>query len=74
MPDKEIILRNFANTLKKKRLDQGLSIRELALRSDLEYSQVQRIEKGKVNFAITTLFAIAEGLNTNPSNLLEESK
>ena len=71
MTAKEKKLAKFAAHLKKLREDQGISIRELAVRSDLEYSQVQRIEKGMVNVALTTILALAEGLNVTPDNLLK---
>ncbi len=70
MTAKEKSLTKFAAHLISLREAQGISIRELAARSDLEYSQVQRIEKGKVNFAFTTLLALAEGLNVTPDTLL----
>ena len=71
MTQKDKILLKFAKHLTSLRLEQGISIRELASRSNLEYSQVQRIEKGKVNFAYTTLLALSEGLNISPSKLLD---
>ena len=71
MTDKEKVLTQFASNLKKLREEQGISIRELAVRSDLEYSQVQRIEKGKVNIALTTVVALAEGLGISPDALLK---
>jgi transcriptional regulator with XRE-family HTH domain len=71
MTEKEKVLTQFASNLKKLREVQGISIRELAVRSDLEYSQVQRIEKGKVNIALTTVVALAEGLGISPDLLLK---
>jgi len=71
MTNKDKILSKFAKHLTSLREQQGISIRELASRSNLEYSQVQRIEKGKVNFAYTTLVALADGLNISPSELLD---
>lgn len=71
MTQKEKILAGFAKNLKRLREERGWSIRELANRCNLEYSQVQRIEKGKVNFAYTTLMAIADGLEIAPSQLLD---
>lgn len=71
MTVKEKVLMQFACNLKKLREEQGISIRELAVRSDLEYSQVQRIEKGKVNIALTTVIALAEGLGVSPDVLLK---
>lgn len=71
MTAKENALAKFAAHLTKLRDAQGISIREMAARSDLEYSQVQRIEKGKVNTALTTLLALADGLNLSPDELLK---
>lgn len=47
------------------------SLRQLSVRAGLEYSQVQRISKGQVDLALTTIFALAEGLEVPPSKLLE---
>jgi len=47
------------------------SLRALAARSGLEYSHVQRIAKGKVDVAMTTLFSLAEGLKISPKELLD---
>lgn len=74
MNDKEKILLKFANNLKKLREEKDISIRQLAATSGLEYSQLQRIEKGKVNFALTTLVAIAQGLDLEVGELFEKLK
>lgn len=74
MNSKEKILARFASHLTRLRKEQGLSIRQLAAASGLEYSQVQRIEKAKVNIAFTTLIALAQGLEISVSDLLEEFK
>ncbi len=50
-------------------MERGLSIHKLAEASDLEYSQVQRIEKGKVNAVLTTLTALAQGLDISLEEL-----
>lgn len=47
------------------------SLRQLSVRSGLEYSQVQRITKGQVDLALTTIVALAQGLEVKPSLLLE---
>lgn len=71
MTQREKILIKFAKQLTSQREKQGISIRELASRADLEYSQVQRIEKGKVNFSYSTLVALAEGLGIPVSELVD---
>lgn len=74
MTNKEKILARFASHLTRLRQEKGYSIRQLAAASGLEYSQIQRIEKGKVNFAFTTLIALAQGLDLELPALLEEYK
>lgn len=51
-----------------------MSIRQLAAAADLEYSQVQRIEKAKVNFAFSTLIALAQGLDLEVEDLVKDLK
>jgi DNA-binding Xre family transcriptional regulator len=74
MNQKEKILSRLATHLTRLRKERALSIRQLALASGLEYSQVQRIEKGKVNIAFTTLIALAQGLEMDLAELLEAYK
>lgn len=71
MDKKEKLLQKFGNNLSKIREGRALSIRQLAAAAELEYSQVQRIEKGKVNFAFTTLICLARGLDIHPKKLLD---
>ena len=71
MDRKEKLLMAFGKHLATLRRAQGLSIHQLANAAGLEYSQVQRIEKGKVNLAFTTLMALVQGLNTTPAELLK---
>jgi transcriptional regulator with XRE-family HTH domain len=70
MTERGKILTKFAKQVKKLREEKGYSLRELASRSGLEYSQIQRIEQAKVNLAFSTLIAIADGLDITPSELL----
>ncbi|KQC02042.1 helix-turn-helix transcriptional regulator [Pedobacter sp. Hv1] len=68
---------NFGNHLLKLLAEYGEknkvkpSLRQLSVRADLEYSQVQRISKGQVDLALTTIVALAQGLEVEPSKLLE---
>ncbi len=69
--DKDSILEVFGKHLAQIRKERGLSIHELALVCDMEYSHLQRIEKGKVNMALTTFLAIARGLELSPGELMQ---
>ncbi len=74
MSNKEKTLTRFAAHLTKLRKEKGMSIRQLAAAAGLEYSQIQRIEKGKVNFAFTTLVALSQGLDMEVGTFLEAYK
>lgn len=74
MNNKEKILLRFAAQLTRIRKEKGMSMRQLAAAAGLEYSQVQRIEKGKVNFAFSTLVALAQGLEMDFGELFREYK
>jgi transcriptional regulator with XRE-family HTH domain len=71
MESKETILAKLGEAVLIEAKHKKLSIRKLADASGLEYSQVQRICKGKVNLALTTLLALSEGLDLKPSELLK---
>ncbi|MBW0176912.1 helix-turn-helix transcriptional regulator [Sediminibacterium sp.] len=60
--DKDSVKASFGRYLTKVRKERGLSIHQLAIDCDMEYSHLQRIEKGKVDIALTTMVAIFKGL------------
>ena len=72
--DKDSVKAALGKHLSQIRKDRGLSIHELALACDMEYSHLQRIEKGKVDIAFSTLCTIALGLELSPEELLHKFK
>ena len=70
MERKEELLRKFGRQLKILRKQKGLSVRELALEARLDTEQVRRIEAGKVNLLLSTILALARGLDIPPDELL----
>jgi transcriptional regulator with XRE-family HTH domain len=72
--DRDSVLEAFGKHLTQIRKERRLSIHQLALACDMEYSHLQRIEKGKVNIALTTLLTIAQGLELSPEELLHKFK
>ena len=52
---KEIFTTCLGNNIRKHRLASGLTVEQLALNSELTYSQVSRIELGKIR---TSAFAV----------------
>ncbi|CAM4111591.1 Cro/C1-type HTH DNA-binding domain-containing protein [Pedobacter westerhofensis] len=77
MDSKEEIKRKFGEHLLKLLKEYGeqdgasASLRKFATRSELEYSNVQRISKGQVDLALTTIVALAKGLGLKPKDLLD---
>jgi len=69
MGEKEDIQRKFSVGLKSAMKKKGLSMRKLAAAAGLEYAHVQRIASGKVNIELSTIIALAEGLEISPSEL-----
>lgn len=69
MESKEIKQEKFARAVLKAAENKSLSLRKLAAASGLEFSQVQRITKGKVNLALSTIISLSEGLEISPSEL-----
>jgi transcriptional regulator with XRE-family HTH domain len=66
------VLEQFGQKLKDLRIQKGLTLEQLAFEADIELSQVHRAEKGKINPTLTTLIALAKGLNISISELLAE--
>ena len=60
----------FGNKLKALRTAKGLTLEALAYASEMEISQVHRIEKGKINPTYTTLNALASGLGVPLAELV----
>lgn len=66
------LLTSFGLHVKKMRLARKMTLEELAYASDIELSQVHRIEKGKTNLSLSTLEAIAKGLEMTIGELLKD--
>jgi len=61
----------FGGNLKKLRLAKKLSRETLAAHARIETMQIYRIETGKINTTISTVFAIATALDISPKKLLD---
>jgi len=57
--------------LKKLRKEKNLTLRELALKTDISISMISAIERGQSSSSILTLYKIAKALNTNLSNVFK---
>lgn len=67
----DTFLREVGERVRELRLKQGLTQMELAFKcNDKDYSQINRVELGKVNFSVSYLSLIAGALGVTPKELL----
>ena len=64
------VLKLFGDKVRAVRLSKKMSQEDLAYETGLEYSQINRIELGKINTSISHLFLIAKALKVSPKELL----
>lgn len=67
----EKLLKRFAKNLKKARGKRSISQEELAEKAGIALSQVARLETGKLNTSISTVFAILKALDAEANELFE---
>lgn len=67
--DKQVLIR-FGERLRQLRLQKGLTQEQLAYATDVDLSQIHRLEAAKTNATLSTLSAIASALDTTLSDLL----
>lgn len=68
---KPSIQQQFGANLQKIRIAKGLTLRALAANCDLDDSNISKIEQGKVDIQLSTLFELAKGLGVEANELLE---
>lgn len=64
MLEKKEVCKRVGSKIRKARTEKGLTIEELANEANLEYSQLSRIELGKINTSIFHVYQIAHCLQT----------
>lgn len=65
----EELLIFIGNKIREYRLLKKISIETLAFDSEVDYTQISRMELGKVNFSISILYKIAATLDVDPKLL-----
>ena len=64
-------LKEIGCKVRELRLAKGLTQMDLAFKcNDKDYSQINRVELGKVNFSVSYLSLIAKALEVTPNDLL----
>ncbi|MGP1500648.1 helix-turn-helix domain-containing protein [Bergeyella cardium] len=71
--EKSEILKNIGRKIKEIRLQRGLSQVELVgkMEGNIDPTNISRIEAGRTNPTIITLFRISEALEIHPKDLLD---
>ena len=65
-------LKTLGERVRELRLQKGLTQTELAFRcNDVDYSQINRIELGKVNFSVSYLNLLASALDISTKDLID---
>ena len=64
-------LNKFGETLKKNRISKGHTLRSLAAECKVDYSDIAKMEKGKINITILTVLELATALQIHPKKLLD---
>lgn len=64
-------LKQIGEKIRALRVKRGLTQMDLAFKcNDKDYSQINRVELGKVNFSVSYLSLIAAALDVKPKDLL----
>jgi len=69
--NKDEFLLLFGKKLKKLRKDKSLSLRQLAARCNIDYSDIGKVEKGVRNIQLSTILELAKGLEIHPKELFD---
>lgn len=62
---------NVGKKIKKLRAEKGMSQQELAYQCNFEKSNVSRIEAGKTNITLKTLYLISKALSVSIKELVD---
>lgn len=68
------VVEETGNLIRMTRLKKGLSLEELAIKSNVSAATILKIEKGESNFRMSTFFKIGEALEVNFSTLIGEEE
>ena len=66
----ENILIAFGKNLQNIREEKKISLRQLEILSEVDFSEIHRLEKGKRNPTLTVIIALANGLGIDRADLI----
>ncbi|MBL0740829.1 helix-turn-helix domain-containing protein [Chryseolinea lacunae] len=61
----------FGTNLQRIRLEKGLSQEDLAHLANVAYTTINRLENGRLNTGVSTIFDLARALKVSPKELFE---
>jgi len=67
----EKLMLAFGEHIRKLRKEKGMSMEELADAAEVEYSQIAKIERGKINTSISTAFRLSTALEVPLEQLFQ---
>ena len=70
---KEDFLLKFGENFGKIRRSKSLSFRSLSQKCDIDYADLNKIERGKRNITLTTIIELARGLDIHSRELFDFS-
>jgi len=66
-------LKQIGDKIRELRISKDMTQMDLAFKcNDMDYSQINRVELGKVNFSVSYLSLIAQALEVSPKRLLPD--
>ncbi|QEM12371.1 helix-turn-helix domain-containing protein [Mucilaginibacter rubeus] len=60
----------FGKNLQRIREEKKISLRQLEIFSEVDFSEIHRLEKGKRNPTLTVIIALAKGLGIDRADLI----
>ena len=71
LKDYSILKQKFGSHIRRIRESKGYSLLDVDFRCDLDESNISKIENGKVNIQLSTIFELAKGLGVEAKELLD---
>lgn len=68
---KEEVVKHIGKNIRLIRIEKGMTIENLANESELEYSQISRIELGLINTSVFHIYKISKVLSVPVSRIFE---
>ena len=68
--DKQTVVKLVGSRVREIRLENKQTIEALAFSSDMEYTQLSRIELGKINTSLFQIYKISRSLNISVAEIM----